>query len=194
MKFVQGTRLDNYRHAAPLLPDRLRVFLRICEPVSFAHSRGVIHRDLKPENVMIGAFGEVLVLDWGIAGRLDGSAANAAGTQGYMPPEQLAGITDVRTDIYSLGKLLEYLLTPPDPKAVHAIAAKASNPEPPLRYASVLELSEDIARFLDGQPVRAYRESAFERAVRWISRNKTLAGLILTYLLVRTVIFFFTRR
>ncbi len=135
--------------------------MSICEPVAFAHSRGVIHRDLKPENVMIGAFGEVLVLDWGIAGRLDATAATVAGTQGYMPPEQLAGITDARTDIYSLGKVLEYLLSRTDPKPPQAIAAKASNPDPPLRYSSVLELTEDVAHFLDSQRVRAYRESPF---------------------------------
>src|SRR3954451_12205429 len=67
MKLVQGTRLDRYRAAAPSISDRLRTFLRICEPIAFAHSRGVIHRDLKHENLMIGDFGEVLVLDWGIA-------------------------------------------------------------------------------------------------------------------------------
>ncbi len=193
MKFVQGTRLDNYRVGAPSLADRLRTFLRICEPVAFAHSRGVIHRDLKPENVMIGEFGEVLVLDWGVAGRLD-TTATVAGTQGYMSPEQLAGITDARTDIYSLGKVLEYLLAATDPKPAQAIAAKASNPDSSLRYSSVLEFAEDVVRFLDGQPVRAYRESPFERAVRWISRNNTLTLLILTYLLVRSAIFFFFRR
>jgi serine/threonine protein kinase len=193
MKFVEGTRLDEYRAAGPSLADRLRTFLRICEPVAFAHSHGVIHRDLKPENVMSGAFGEVLVLDWGIAGRADVTAATVAGTQGYMPPEQLAGITDVRTDIYSLGKVLDYLLIPTDPKPVRAIATKAANPESPLRYASVVELAKDVARFLDSQPVSAYRESPWERAVRWISRNKTFVGLILAYLLVRSAIFFFAR-
>ncbi len=67
MKFVQGRRLDQYAHAESALPDRLRIFQKICEAVAFAHTNGVIHRDLKPENIMVGAFGEVLVMDWGLA-------------------------------------------------------------------------------------------------------------------------------
>ena len=103
MKFVEGTRLDAFREPAPSLADRLRIFTRICEPVAFAHSRQVIHRDLKPENVMIGAFGEVLVLDWGTARRMEASVASVAGTRGYMAPEQMEGVTSTLTDIYSLG-------------------------------------------------------------------------------------------
>ena len=70
MKFVEGQRLDQYVALASI-PDRLRLFLRICEAVAFAHARGVLHRDLKPANVMVGPFGEVLVVDWGLAKILD---------------------------------------------------------------------------------------------------------------------------
>jgi eukaryotic-like serine/threonine-protein kinase len=67
MKFVQGQRLDKHIEAVESVPDRLRIFLRICDSVAFAHARGVLHRDLKPANIMVGPFGEVLVMDWGLA-------------------------------------------------------------------------------------------------------------------------------
>jgi serine/threonine protein kinase len=67
MKLVQGDRLDQYLGKSNSLPDVLRVFQKACEAVAFAHAHYVIHRDLKPENIMVGAFGEVLVLDWGLA-------------------------------------------------------------------------------------------------------------------------------
>lgn len=67
MKLVQGSRLDEYAGGVSSLADLLRIFQKVCEAVGFAHARGVIHRDLKPENVMVGPFGEVLVMDWGVA-------------------------------------------------------------------------------------------------------------------------------
>jgi serine/threonine protein kinase len=77
MKFVEGSRLDHYLEQPRSLPDRLRVFQRICEAVAFAHARGVLHRDLKPENIMVGPFGEVLVMDWGLAKILRDPAGEA---------------------------------------------------------------------------------------------------------------------
>src|SRR5205809_6329541 len=67
MKFVEGRRLDKYIESVTSIPDRLRLFLRICDAVAFAHAHGVLHRDLKPANIMVGPFGEVLVMYWGLA-------------------------------------------------------------------------------------------------------------------------------
>jgi eukaryotic-like serine/threonine-protein kinase len=66
MKHVEGETLDRYIHRLPLR-QRLQLFQRLTEPLAFAHSHGVIHRDLKPGNIMVGAFGEVLIMDWGLA-------------------------------------------------------------------------------------------------------------------------------
>jgi serine/threonine protein kinase len=74
MKFVRGAVLGDAVTPATTLVERLRVFTRVCEAVAFAHARGIVHRDLKPSNVMIGPFGEVLVLDWGVARVLPGDA------------------------------------------------------------------------------------------------------------------------
>lgn len=76
MKHVEGQTLDRYADPLPLR-QRLQLFQRIAEPLAFAHSRGVIHRDLKPANIMIGTFGEVLIMDWGLA-RVMAGVSNAS--------------------------------------------------------------------------------------------------------------------
>jgi len=84
MKYVEGQRLDQYLRNIRALPERLKLLERIAEPLAFAHSKGILHRDLKPENVMIGPFGEVLVMDWGVA-KVKDAVRPEAGTevQGY---------------------------------------------------------------------------------------------------------------
>jgi serine/threonine protein kinase len=89
MRLVHGSRLDRIVGSGAPLEDRLRAFERLCEAVAFAHAHGVIHRDLKPENVMVGAFGEVLVMDWGVAkvrAAPDGGAAPGVTPSRAAPP------------------------------------------------------------------------------------------------------------
>jgi serine/threonine protein kinase len=200
MKFVEGTRLDRYARGAASVTDRLRVFLRICETVSFAHSRGVVHRDLKPANIMVGQFGEVLVLDWGVAtiAGVERETPLAVGTPGYMAPEQMAGAVDrvdARSDVYSLGKTLEALLAGRAiqiPKRLQAVWKQAAAMDRSTRYATVLDLAREIERFQSGEPVLAYRETVAERIGRLFSRNRTLVLLVAAYLGMRILIFFFT--
>jgi len=193
MKLVEGSRLDEYLRAGPSLPELCRIFLRICEPVAFAHARGIVHRDLKPENIMLGKFGEVLVLDWGVAMALGESERRGLviGTPGYMAPEQSeAGPVDARADVYSLGNLLREAVKAA-PRALRSIVKRATELDPARRYQTVAELSGDVASFLDHLPVSAHRENWLERIVRVLGRHKTLAWLIVAYLVVRVLLFFF---
>ncbi len=146
MKLVQGETLacllDRSRqqqtHAAlgTVSDDHSRwvaVFARVCETMAYAHARGVVHRDLKPGNIMVGEFGEVMVMDWGFAkvlGRGDDATGSSSvtissdssvsiagtilGTPAYMPPEQAAGEVaklDARADVFALGAILCQILT-----------------------------------------------------------------------------------
>jgi serine/threonine-protein kinase len=231
MKFVEGERLDALAKRAEAIADRLRIFQRICDAVAFAHARRILHRDLKPENIMVGPFGEVLVMDWGVAKilRNESSAREMApadsavqtsdlagpterlktehgtvlGTPGYMAPEQARGeieSLDERADIFSLGAILEFLVTGdvatagPAPKAVAAIAHMAMGKQPSERYASASDMAHDVGRYLDGLPVSAYPESIFEKAARWASRYRVAIGLVLAYLVVRALLLSWLKR
>ena len=192
MRLVHGHRLDEYLRAGESLPARLRMFLRICEAVAFAHGCGVIHRDLKPQNIMAGSFGEVFVMDWGIARRLDDAEQPApAGTPPYAAPE---ASPDHRADVYSLGHILEDVMRDDRSRPLAAIVQRAIAPDPAARYPGVPQLAEDITRFLDGLPVNAYRESPWETSARFVHRNRVLILLIAAFLVVKFALFFLSRR
>ncbi len=163
MRLVRGKTLSKAILEAASLKERLRLlphFRDICNAIAYAHSRGVVHRDIKPDNVMIGQFGETVMLDWGLAkvhGEQDDRAGEfaeelkalsiseggrtvtgrALGTPAYMPPEQAKGLIDEideRSDIYSLGAVLYEILTghaPFDGQNAWEIIQKVLHERPP---------------------------------------------------------------
>jgi serine/threonine protein kinase len=208
MKLVRGETLTSFLRSAPGLERRLAIFERVAETVAFAHERGIVHRDLKPDNIMVGAFGEVLVLDWGVAKLLDQATQAAAlsgnalpghtqpgtvlGTPGFMPPEQArgaAGEVDRRADVYALGALLELLLQGEQvPKRLRAICTQALAAEPADRYADAAALLADLTRFRAGDAVRAYREGFWERWARVLVPYRTAIVLIVAYIVMRALV------
>ena len=212
----------------------------VCQAIQYAHDRGVLHRDLKPGNIMLGKYGETLVVDWGLAkaqGKADapasldkeanlaplsGSSSEATqmgfmiGTLHYMSPEQASGRLDIlgpATDIFAIGATLFHLLTgkPPyhgvpqeelaaavrearfpsprqvnklTPKPLSAICMKAMAREPEQRYASCAALVADIEHWLADEPTEAYRETRFERLMRWRRNHPRLVTGLVASLLI----------
>ena len=214
----------------------LGAFLGVCNAVAYAHSRGVIHRDLKPENVVLGDYGEVIVLDWGLAklverpeetlspavalapdaDRGETVEGQVLGTPAYMSPEQAEGrwdSVDRRTDIYGLGAILYEILAgqppfdgdgiadvlrkvateppapprslcPATPPPLEAVCLKALAKRPGDRYASALDLADEVRHYLADEPVTAYPEPAFARLARWGRRHRTLVAAAATLLMI----------
>jgi serine/threonine protein kinase len=167
MKFVRGITLDEVLRGLRNSNEKLTkkyplaslvtIFLKICDGVAFAHSKGVVHRDLKPENVMIGSYGEVMVMDWGLAKNMTGAQRKESngsvvetvadqalsdargfqtmhglvvGTPPYISPEQARGELDKidpRSDIYVLGGILYAVLTLRAPVAGTTVAEVIEN-------------------------------------------------------------------
>jgi tetratricopeptide (TPR) repeat protein len=193
MKLVSGRSLDTLIRQAAGLPERLALLphlLAVAEAVAYAHSQRVIHRDLKPANVLIGAFGETVLLDWGLAKDLsrpsaadagaDPAAARATGardetlvgsvlgTPAYMPPEQARGQSvDERADVYALGAMLYYLLVGAPPHSgttvQEVLAAAASQPPAPVESrepAAPGDLVALVTKAMDPDPARRYATAA----------------------------------
>jgi len=182
MKLVTGARLDHYATGDHTLSERLRIIRRVGEALAYAHSRGVIHRDLKPQNVMVGEFGEVYVMDWGVDA--------VAGTVGFRARESTL---DQLSDIYSLGAILRFLLPQSAPRALTAIAEKAAHPDRQQRYDSVSTFLADIDRFEQGLAVEAWSEPLWHRLKRFASKNAVLLWLLAAYTLVKFLLFFWRK-
>jgi len=229
----------------------LWAMLKVCDAMAYAHSKGVVHRDLKPANVMVGRFGEVYVMDWGLARvqgqpdrhdlrlrredstvtfveserRADASHSadsvlftmdgDVVGTPAYMAPEQARGEIErlgPRSDVYSVGAMLYHLLSgrmpyvepdakvsqhmvlrwtlegpprpvrelaPSVPEELVAICEKAMERDLGQRYADMGELGADLRAYLENRVVKAHRTGAWVELVKWVQRNRALAGAYL---------------
>ena len=191
MKLVKGRTLqaildDLRREDAAALRDYplahlLTIFRKVCDAIAFAHSQGVLHRDLKPANIMVGEFGEVLVMDWGLAKLLRGHdeagilndegetaptfgdtlSGSVLGTPSYMSPEQARGSLedlDERTDIYALGGILYAILTlrpPVEGKTSREVLEKVSRGEIITPTASKSGLGSGGKAFEKGDALQA---------------------------------------
>ena len=188
MKLVRGKTLSDQllqlgdkRLESRNLERFVRIIIKVCDALSFAHSRGVIHRDLKPSNVMIGTHGQVYVMDWGLALLRDGprlvsDKGKIIGTPGYMSPEQAWGETDVdeRADVYGIGSLLYRVLTgkQPHPGADRLAALKKTrvgNVDAPQQVSEV-PLPPELCRI-------TMRALVFEREGRYQNVSELQAEL-----------------
>ena len=188
------------------LERELRVFIEICYALEFAHSRGVIHRDIKPGNVMIGEFGQVWLLDWGLASQGPVRGGTVLGTPAFMAPEMLSGRADLRTDIFQLGATLHRVVTgqpryagsslrevmnrvawadPPEysaavPSELVTVLRRAMSPRPADRHQSVAELRRSIEAHLAHRGAGVLAESALRRlaAVEIAIQGGTEEGVV----------------
>ncbi len=190
MKLVEGQSWKQLLDAEPTARERhLEILLQLCDAVAFAHDRGVVHNDIKPANVMLGRFGEVLLVDWGIAAELTSAddairprevITSPCGTPCYMAPELARGdgaAIGPWTDTYLLGGVLFRLLTGRPPRAgghfLALVEAAARGEHDPLDPALPEELRAICQRALAAEPAARFPSAAaLAGAVRDFLRHR----------------------
>ncbi len=196
MRLITGPTLAAHRDTVGALGARLSLLERVADTVAFAHARGITHRDLSPSNIMMGDFGDVLVLDWGVAQRSADPDGLRVGTPGFMAPEARTGHgSGPATDIYALGQLLDWMCEGQTiDRRLRAIVTRCTETAPADRYPSVGALLHDLAAYRAGAPMTAYRESRLERAHQWMRRHQLMLWLIAAYIAMRAALIWYLRR
>ena len=188
--------LATYAPGRTRLESHLRIAMQLCNAVHFANSRGIVHRDLKPDNVMLGRFGEVYLVDWGIATKA-GASNQFAGTPAYMAPEMLGGdgaVLSAATDVYLLGSILcevvsgrpphlrattqqmfqSVLRSEPDlpsemPAELELVIRRCMAQEPSSRHASAHDVRVALEAFLEHQGSRELEQQSETRAAELLT-------------------------
>ena len=208
MEYVDGIAIDVYcRRPGHTVEESLRLFQQVCSAVQYSHQNLIVHRDIKPSNILVTSTGNAKLLDFGTATLVAGADTTQTGTGlmtvAYASPEQLRGeAVSTLSDVYSLGAVLFEMLAgrkafdgglgarladerpPLLPESLggelQQILQKALAPAPAQRYASVEQLSEDVRRYLDGEPVLAHPPGLWYRTAKFVRRNRlAVAGAAL---------------
>lgn len=213
-EYIEGTTLKDKLKKGKLPADEaVRMMVSIASALHYAHESGIIHRDMKPENVLLDKKGQPHIADFGLARREEDATrtreGTLMGTPAYMSPEQAAGrMSDIdrRTDVWSLGIMLDELLTARRPftgSIVEVLAAVKDQPIKPLRtidptlpvdleticlkalerdlarrFQTAGDFADELQRWQRGEPITIRRITAFERINRWARRNQTVATLL----------------
>ncbi len=187
MEFVDGQPLDHYlAETRPGGTARMDLMTQVCEAVQYLHGALVAHGDLKPSNILVGADGQVKLLDFGAAKLMQPADSTGGGettmtraflTPHYASPEQKMGEgPSVGSDIYALGVILGEAFPGAD-RDMTAIRDLCCRAEARERYRSVLELSQDLQRYQRRQPVRARRQDLLYRTGKFLQRHVVAVGL-----------------
>lgn len=189
MKRIEGRKWsDVMREDAPIvgaaLDRHLGVLLAVCDALAYAHAHGVLHRDVKLANVMIGDYGEVYLVDWGVATRIGSRTSAPVGTPGYMAPEMVdGGVLTTATDVYLLGATLHHLLlgTPRHSGANAYAVFRAAHVSKPYAYGP--EIPEELAAIALKACARDPRDRyptvrAFQDAVRAAQQHRVSHGAV----------------
>jgi serine/threonine protein kinase/WD40 repeat protein len=188
-----------------------RVGVQVAEALAHAHQQGIIHRDIKPSNLLLDTRGTVWVTDFGLAKAVDADeltqTGDIVGTLRYMAPERFQGVTDARSDVYSLGATLYEMVTlrpafdgadklrlmervthealvpprrldPRVPRDLETIILKAMDKDPQRRFQTATAMADELRLFLTNRPLQIRRSSLRERLWRWCRRNPLVTTLL----------------